>query len=298
MTKPADFIPANAIEVKESEDTRAVVRRVWVVRIAGLVLTVLGWLAVSLPNWRGPAVGINALVFVALTAFAFAGAELSRKQFVHLEKKLRLRLLVHNMELENMAMRDELTQLFSRRYLFDRLGRELATARGFQRPLAVILIDLDSLRETNDKYGFEAGDKVLASFGRYLLAHTRATDIPARIGSDEFAVILPDTSKRGASTMMERLLTGLDKEPLVDEKGLTLRVRASLGMSGYPWGGETVDAIMRDADASMYASKLARKQTPSHEDDRRGARLPSVPALFRKSEGASDEAMDPSPSSL
>src|SRR3990172_718854 len=145
MTKPADFIPAHAIEVKESEDTRAVVRRVWMVRIAGLLITVLGCFAVSLPNWEMSSVGLNALVFAGLSAFAFAGAELSRKQFVHLEKKLRLRLLVHNMELENMAMRDELTQLFSRRYLFDRLERELATAKGFQRPLGFIAMELRPL---------------------------------------------------------------------------------------------------------------------------------------------------------
>ncbi|HEU4759209.1 MAG TPA: GGDEF domain-containing protein [Dehalococcoidia bacterium] len=292
MTKPADFTPANAIEVKESEDARAVSRRVWVVRIAGLVVTVLGWLAVSLPHWGQTTVGVNALVFAGLTAFAFAAAELSRKQFVHLEKKLRLRLLVHNMELENMAMRDELTQLFNRRYLFDRLERELATARGFQRPLAVILIDMDALGETNDKYGFEAGDKVLANFGRYLLDHTRATDIPARIGSDEFAVILPDTSKRGASTMVDRLLKGLDKEPLVEEQGLTLRVSAALGMSGYPWGGETVDAIVQDAAAAARSEKQARREMHGPGDNGNAGQPPAVPAMFRKPEHSAEEPPD------
>ena len=282
MTRPDDFTPSNAIQVKDSQDTRAANRRVWIVRVLGVVIAVLGWLAVSLPHWGELAVATNGAVFAGLMTYAFAAAVLSRKQFVHLEKKLRLRLLVHNMELENMAMRDELTQLFNRRYFFDRLERELATAKGFERPLAVITIDLDSLREINKTHGYTAGDRALASFGQYLLDHTRATDVPARVGGDEFAIILPDTSKRGANTMMERLVTGLDKDPLVDEDDITMRVTTSLGMSGYPWGGDTLDAIMHQAEAELRSEKEARRGTPSALERDRDGRGSTVPAIFRK----------------
>jgi hypothetical protein len=102
-------------------------------------------------------------------------------------------LLVHNMELENMSMRDELTQLFNRRYLFDRLERELTTAKGFQRPLGFIAMELRPLSHVNETYGYEAGDRVLTAFGRFLMECLPATSRPRE---RRIAVIPPDTSTR------------------------------------------------------------------------------------------------------
>ena len=103
-------------------------------------------------------------------------------------------------------MRDELTQLFSRRYLFERLEQELHTAEGSQRPLAFIAIELKPVNHINHTYGYAVGDQLLVAFGQLLMDTTRATDIPARMNGNKFGVILPDTSKRGADTMIERLV--------------------------------------------------------------------------------------------
>jgi diguanylate cyclase (GGDEF)-like protein len=203
-----------------------------------------------------------------------------------MEKRLRLDLLVHNMELENMAMRDDLTRLFNRRYFFDRLERELETARGFQRPLSVLLVDVDQLKAVNDTYGHRTGDEVLTNFGQFLLGQTRASDMPARIGGDEFAVILPDTSESAAEVMVSRIQKALENTDLIDNPGLTLRLSASLGLSGFPWGGESVDEIMLKADASMYADKRSRRQLTTAAAVAGAA--PEVPAIYRKTKETTD----------
>lgn len=261
MTTPSDFEPAHAIETTTGETrVQNTTRHVWIFRLGGLVLLALGWAIATLDDPTPKRMVFNGIAFGGLTVYAFVAATASRRTSVNIEKKLRLDLLVHNMELENMAMRDDLTRLFNRRYFFDRLERELQTARGFQRPLSVLLIDLDDLKRVNDTYGHRIGDEVLANFGQFLLSQTRASDVPARIGGDEFAIILPDTSEAAAEVMAGRIRKGLETTDLVDDDNLSLVLTASLGVSGYPWGGEGVDAIMQKADASMYADKRARKR--------------------------------------
>jgi len=253
----------------------------------------LGWLVASLKDLGETMFFADTAVFFILALYAFTAAAVSRRRAVNEEKRLRLRLLVHNMELENMAMRDELTQLFNRRYLFERLERELQTAKGFQRPLAFIAVKVTSMEHINHTYGYAAGDQLLAAFGRFLLEFTRATDIPSRMSGNKFGIILPDTSKRGAHTMVERLTQSLATLPLLEERGLSAAVVASFGVCGYPWGGDNVDAIVQDADASMHTTKPVRKKSRSasqdHSDD---ADTAAVPAIFQKASEAADDAPD------
>lgn len=256
MTKPSDFSPQRALEVRGE---RQVSRHVWMLRIAGGVLLVMGWGAVAAPHWGETEFVLDTAVFLALGVYGFLGAAQSRRTAINLERKLRLGLLVHNMELENMAMRDELTQLFNRRHFFERLERELETARGFHKPLAVMVANVDGMREINDVYGYAVGDKVLASLGAFLLGCTRGSDVPARIGDDEFAIILPDTSESAAMMLMDRLLQRLSRADLLRDEDVDLQVSASFGVSGYPWGGQTADAIVKAAVASMRANKWARQ---------------------------------------
>ncbi|HSP56297.1 MAG TPA: GGDEF domain-containing protein [Dehalococcoidia bacterium] len=279
MTTPSDFDAEHAIETAKQPQSQPSTRHIWALRIAGVLFVISGW-AVATANDLSPRhMLINAVAFGGLAAYGLVAAAASRRISVNLEKRLRLDLLVHNMELENMAMRDDLTRLFNRRYFFERLERELETSHGFQRPLSVLLIDVDQLKAVNDTYGHRTGDEVLANFGQFLLGQTRASDVPARIGGDEFAVILPDTSESAAEVMVSRIEKALETTDLIDSDHLTLRLTASLGVSGFPWGGEGVDAIMQQADASMYANKRARRQpagsVPRSTDE--------VPAIYRKS---------------
>ena len=253
MTKPSDFSPAAALELKNSVEAKESRRARWLLRAVGVAVLTLGWAAVSLRDFGAGAFIIDTVVFIAAALYAFTAAAVSRMHAVSEERKIRLRLLVHNMELENMSMRDELTQVFNRRYLFDRLERELDTARGFQRPLAYIAIELRSLAHLNDTYGYEVGDRVLAAFGRFLMDCIRASDIPARVSGNKFGVILPDTSKRGAYTMVERFAQSLSTASLMEDERLDGALVVSFGVSGYPWGAEGVSAIVRQAEIEMDA---------------------------------------------
>ncbi len=273
MTKPSDFSPSEALEVRSSGTVKGSLRTRWLLRAVGAVVLILGWLAVSLNDFGETVFFVDTAVFLSAAIYAFTAAALSRREAVREEKRLRLRLLVHNMELENMAIRDELSQLFNRRYLFERLERELQTAKGFQRPLAFITIQVTSLDHVNRTYGYAAGDELLGAFGRFLLEFTRATDVPARMSGDKFGIILPDTSKRGAHTMVDRLTQSLAALPLLEERGLSTVVTVSFGVCGYPWAGDTVDAIVRQAETEAGATV-----------ERRGEERPvDIPPSLRRS---------------
>lgn len=278
MTKPSDFSPSEALEVSSGADTKRSLRARWFLRLAGFGILIFGWLAVSLDDLGGAMFIIDTAVFGGMAVYAFAAASTSRKYAVDEERKLRLRLLVHNMELENLSMRDDLTQLFNRRYLFDRLERELHTAEGFQRPLAYITIEMKSLNHVNHTYGYAVGDQLLAAFGRFLMELIRATDIPGRVSGNKFGVILPDTSKRGAHTMIERLTYALATTPLTDNPALDSAFVASFGISGYPWGGDSIDAIVRQAETGIAHSnppELAGASSDKEENT-------DIPAAFRR----------------
>jgi diguanylate cyclase (GGDEF)-like protein len=221
---------------------------------------VTGWSIVSFVSLGAPSMVLNAVVFGVLAAYALIAAAVSRRISVNEEKQLRMELLVHNMELEKLATRDELTELYNRPYFFDRLNREMETARGFDRPLSVLVLDIDGMRSINGENGHATGDELLSSFGRCLLAQTRASDVPARLGGDKFAVILPDTTESQAAVMVNRLHQALESKPLLDDGTRRIHLAVSLGVAGFPWSGRDVDTIMHRAELSAAANKRGKRQ--------------------------------------
>ncbi len=196
--------------------------------------------------------------FAALEILGFASAYVSRRRLEESQRRYQARLFIRNLELQDMAMRDDLTQLFNRRYFYNRLERELEQARNFQRPLAVVVLDVDRLKVVNDTYGHKAGDLLLATLGGLLVQHTRTCDLPARIGGDEFGIVMPETNKSAAFAVASRLQRSLESASVFEENGKRLKLKISLGVSGYPWGGDDVDAIVQWADTYMYAAKTVR----------------------------------------
>jgi diguanylate cyclase (GGDEF)-like protein len=185
--------------------------------------------------------------------------------------------LCHSTELRQVATHDELTQLFNRGYFFEQLEKELKAARRSGRSLGLLILDVDSLKLINDTYGHNVGDVVLANLGKLLANRIRVDDIPARIGGDEFAILMPDTDKRRSSAVAARLEKALRKKPIYQAEGLELWLSVSCGVAGYPWSGENVAEILQCADANMYRVKAMRKgrgqgaTTPTQERPSRPA---------------------------
>ena len=261
MSTPSDYTAERLIEVDQpvQPDMRSLTRQIWVSRAVSCVLLFVALGIIGATTGGGSNFIIGAAAVIAFAAYVFIAETRARKTAVDLEKHLRLGLLVHNMELENMAMQDDLTQLFNRRYLFERLERELQTAKAFQRPLSLIVIDLDSMKLVNDNFGHRFGDELLTAFGRFLLEQTRASDVSARTGGDEFAIILPDTSDKAAVALRGRLMHRLEEIDLIEPDNAKIKVTASFGVASYPRDGDNVDAIMQRADLDMYAEKGLRK---------------------------------------
>jgi diguanylate cyclase (GGDEF)-like protein len=150
------------------------------------------------------------------------------------------------------ARTDELTGLPNRRGLLGRAGRELAEASS-DRPLALLLLDLDGFKEVNDGLGHHAGDDLLRQVGARLRPLLRPGDTLARLGGDEFAVLLPGTGPAGAELVAGRLSGGLGSPFRVGD--VRLHVGGSFGVAAAPDQAGTVDELLRCADVAMYAAK-------------------------------------------
>jgi len=244
----------------------------WGLRAGGALFAIIGGVTLSVAHAAG--VGwefhaLNGLICVAVSLMAFVLAAISRRSHVELERRYRARLFIRNLELQDMAMRDDLTQLFNRRYFFERLRRELDRARSLQSPLAILVLDVDQLKGVNDTYGHKVGDIVLANLAKLLVKCTRTSDIPARLGGDEFGVIMPETDKDGAFAVANRLQRALDVNPVYEQDGDSLKMKVSLGVSGFPWGGDTVDEVVQWADTHMYAAKTSHRNNAGSSSNAR-----------------------------
>lgn len=149
---------------------------------------------------------------------------------------------------------DDLTKLANRRAFAEAAAAELVRGRRSRRPLAVALFDIDDFKRVNDTYGHAAGDDVLRGVADTLREHFREIDLPARLGGEEFAVILPETDLAGARDAAERFLTALAASSTVggDEGGMR-GVTASAGVAAGT--GVEIEALLAAADRALYRAK-------------------------------------------
>jgi len=254
-----------------ARDEETINRAVWISRFIALALTagVVGFFVITQADASWQYVAYPLLAGLPL-AYGIFSARYIRLMHVDLLRRYQAHLMLRAIELEKMASHDGLTELYNRRYFYERFQEGLARARASRQTLALIILDIDGLKKINDEYGHVVGDVMIASLAKVIEKHIRTSDVPARLGGDEFAILMPDTDKRGAFAMAQRLWQELEEHPMYEHDGMRLMLNVSIGVSGFPWGGEDVDEMMHWADSDMYANKVSRRlpQAATHAPQR------------------------------
>jgi len=158
-------------------------------------------------------------------------------------------------KLERLSRTDSLTGLMNRRALAEHLNYEIDRSKRFGSELSLILCDMDNFKEINDRHGHDTGDRALQMLSRALEALIRKTDMAGRYGGDEFMLILPGTSSRGAESLVEKIRADLKLIDLRSRDGRPIPLSMSIGVATLMDETESVDSLIKRADDAMYASK-------------------------------------------
>jgi diguanylate cyclase (GGDEF)-like protein/putative nucleotidyltransferase with HDIG domain len=160
-------------------------------------------------------------------------------------------------QLQEEARVDPKTGLFNARHFASALTDELTRAQRFERPLSLVMADLDLLRDINNTYGHLAGDAVLQGIAEVFRAHLRHYDVPARFGGEEFAILLPETPPEQAFEIAERIRrTVAAQEFDVETSSEPIRATISIGVAAFPRDGADANELIHQADLAVYRAKL------------------------------------------
>jgi two-component system cell cycle response regulator len=180
---------------------------------------------------------------------------IARVQAAERTKVLQEELTAQSRRLESLIFGDELTGLPNRRFLLTQLSALVSGARRHERPLSVVMVDIDHFKAVNDTHGHAAGDSVLAAVATTLSERLREEDWVGRLGGEEFLALLPDEDPEGAAVVAEGLRSAIEHIG-VREGTETLRVTVSVGWATLE-EGEDAEGLLRRADEALYAAKAA-----------------------------------------
>ena len=153
-----------------------------------------------------------------------------------------------------MAETDELTGLYNKRGFAIAANRLFAQAQRYKRAATMLMIDSDNLKTVNDTHGHQAGDRLLKTLARCIQAELRYTDVPARMGGDEFVVLLPETPTKGAIDVAERIRDAVANSTSSADGG-RITSTVSIGVASFPEDGGSIDSVLARADRAMYQAK-------------------------------------------
>jgi diguanylate cyclase (GGDEF)-like protein len=242
-------------------------REFWILVVfAGLVL-LLGILSFFFPSafWRSNSLHISLspqILFVLMVATVLIALFYVRRDLEIKGLRLsNLQRLLSSQQEQAASMIDAVTNVFTRGFLHDLLQGEISRAERTNRPLALLMCDLDDFKQVNDRYGHLMGDYVLSQVAAILKAAVRGSDYVVRYGGDEFLVVLPETDEQGGETVRQRIRRRVgewDQNNRVGDLPLTVSLGLHLHLTG-----QTAEKDVAEADARMYAEKQASKHTPS-----------------------------------
>jgi len=172
---------------------------------------------------------------------------------------------------------DDLTGLYNMRGFVVIANRLFAQAQRYGRAASFLMVDSDSLKQVNDSYGHETGNRLLQHLVKSMQGHLRATDVAARYGGDEFVIMLPDTPARGAMEVAERIRNAVETTPFATENGRAPST-VSIGVASFPEDGRSIEALLARADRALYEAKAAgRNRVVQHNAAMDRGAAPAAP---------------------
>lgn len=163
-------------------------------------------------------------------------------------------IVVEQFELQQIAKQDSMTGALTRRGFFAEVEKEFLRAGRYDRPSALVVIDVDHFKTINDRYGHPAGDAVLVSIANASMATMRKSDIFGRIGGDEFGLLLPETNPEEARDAAERIRR-IVESAIIQVGGTEVRATVSMGVAPRPGPTESVATWFNEADIALYEAK-------------------------------------------
>ena len=181
---------------------------------------------------------------------------IARTQTQIRRKRYEERLRTDNRESVNAAVTDSLTGMYNRRYLTTYFGRVVKRLRVASKQITILMLDIDHFKSINDVHGHSAGDDVLKAMGKIILGNLRGFDTAVRYGGEEFIVLMPDVSVKNATAAAERLRRSVSEAPFsiagIDED---LPVTVSIGVAATLAGSQSLEVLIKRADAALYEAK-------------------------------------------
>jgi diguanylate cyclase (GGDEF)-like protein len=237
-------------------------------------LTMLGWPLVAGGEVAGVLVGLD---FGRLRRLPILSNDLVDALSVLVEPAAYA--LAHALRVERaeaLSVTDDLTQLYNSRYLNEALRKETKRAMRSGWPLSLLFIDLDGFKKINDVHGHLMGSRALIEAAHIIKSAARETDIVARFGGDEFAILLPETGDEGAQQVARRLRDRIQRFVFLGDRGLGNRITASIGLATLPDVADTAEGLLQAADAAMYRVKVTGKNGIHVAGRDEGIRVPQV----------------------
>ncbi|OGI37094.1 MAG: hypothetical protein A2V91_07055 [Candidatus Muproteobacteria bacterium RBG_16_64_10] len=245
-------LPPEQMTMLETAPTHAVYRAVLVpLRDAGGrdVARHVGLIDVSTR-----AAGSHRTIYLG-SAIGMIGAAFLFAFFYWLVGRVGQQLERNERRLEELATHDGLTGLYNHRTFYRLLEDELARAKRFNRPVSLLLLDIDHFKRVNDTHGHLAGDAVLKGLSALLSRQSRAIDRVCRYGGEEITIILPETGADAAANIAERLRAAAEKETFDIGDGRTVGITVSIGVATYPQQVDALEKLVTAADTAMYVAK-------------------------------------------
>jgi len=234
----------------------------WTMRAVGLLVlaATVGWALLGdrfLPPKEQKVLEVVAILMAAASAIFIAAY--TQRRNVDMERAYSSHLETLSRHLRCLAYRDSLTGLYNHRYFQEQLVHEVERAQRYGHHLSVLMLDVDRFKQVNDTYGHLMGDTLLSYVARLISAKVRSSDMAARYGGDEFAVILPETGQETAIGVAEKLTKAVSAGRHWQGALLgNLGVGICFGVASFPDDGRTADDLLVCADRRLYGAKSRR----------------------------------------